>query len=85
MVRSELQRLYNECSFGSEFVFTTPEGILQQVEPAVLSLPGFQHQPGQRGIAGPCRKEFAFKQYQMFCQILRRSLTGFFFLNEAVQ
>jgi hypothetical protein len=35
MVRSELQRFYNECSFGSEFVFTTPEGILQLVEPAV--------------------------------------------------
>ena len=35
MVRSELQRLYNECSFGTEFVFTTPEGILQLVEPAV--------------------------------------------------
>jgi len=34
MVRSELQRLYNECSFGSEFVFTTPEGILQLIEPA---------------------------------------------------
>ncbi|MFA5444936.1 MAG: hypothetical protein WC262_08170 [Bacteroidales bacterium] len=35
VVRSALQRLCNEFSFGSEFVFTTPEGILLLVEPAV--------------------------------------------------
>lgn len=35
LVRAEIQRLFRECSFGSEFVFTTPGGVLQLVEPEV--------------------------------------------------
>lgn len=33
LVRTKLQELYNGSSFGTEFVFTTPQGILQLVEP----------------------------------------------------
>lgn len=36
LVRSEIQRLFRECSYGTEFVFTTPEGILQLVEPEIF-------------------------------------------------
>lgn len=33
VVRTRLQNLYNASSFATEFVFTTPQGILQLVEP----------------------------------------------------
>ncbi len=36
LVRSEIQRLFRECSFGTEFVFTTTDGILQLVESEVF-------------------------------------------------